>query len=97
MQSKSITRAPRIRAAFFSLGAVLMFQSCGQAWADGDAAAGNGIFQAQCAVCHTGGSIGGGTVTYERNGKQFVAIASGSVSAFFGGSGLPVVVVFALP
>jgi alcohol dehydrogenase (cytochrome c) len=46
---------------------------------------------------NTGGSIGGGTVTYEHNGKQFVAIASGSVSAFFGGSGLPVVVVFALP
>ncbi|HEY6255181.1 MAG TPA: PQQ-binding-like beta-propeller repeat protein [Xanthobacteraceae bacterium] len=46
---------------------------------------------------NTGGTIGGGTVTYERNGKQFVAIASGSVSAFFGGSGLPVVVVFALP
>jgi alcohol dehydrogenase (cytochrome c) len=46
---------------------------------------------------NTGGSIGGGTVTYERGGKQYVAIASGSVSAFFGGSGLPLVAVFALP
>jgi alcohol dehydrogenase (cytochrome c) len=46
---------------------------------------------------NTGGSLGGGTVTYERNGKQFVAIASGSVSAFFGGSGLPLVAIFALP
>jgi alcohol dehydrogenase (cytochrome c) len=46
---------------------------------------------------NTGGSIGGGTVTYERNGKQFVAVPSGSVSAFFGGSGLPLVAVFALP
>jgi alcohol dehydrogenase (cytochrome c) len=46
---------------------------------------------------NTGGSIGGGTVTYERNGKQFVAVASGSVSAFFGGSGLPLVAIFALP
>jgi alcohol dehydrogenase (cytochrome c) len=46
---------------------------------------------------NTGGSIGGGTVTYERNGKQYVAIASGTVSAFFGGSGLPVIAIFALP
>jgi alcohol dehydrogenase (cytochrome c) len=46
---------------------------------------------------NTGGSIGAGTVTYERNGKQYVAVASGTVSAFFGGSGLPVVAIFALP
>jgi alcohol dehydrogenase (cytochrome c) len=46
---------------------------------------------------NTGGSIGGGTATYQHDGKQFVAIASGSVSAFFGGSGLPMVAVFALP
>ena len=46
---------------------------------------------------NTGGSIGAGTVTYERNGKQYIAIASGTVSAFFGGSGLPVVAIFALP
>jgi len=53
MQSKSITSAPRVRPVFFALGAVLMFQSCGQALADGDAAAGNRIFQAQCVVCHS--------------------------------------------
>ena len=46
---------------------------------------------------NTGGSIGGGVVSYERGGKQYVATASGSVSAFFGGSGLPAVVIFALP
>jgi alcohol dehydrogenase (cytochrome c) len=46
---------------------------------------------------NTGGTLGAGTVTYERNGKQYVAIPSGSVSAFFGGSGLPMVAVFALP
>lgn len=46
---------------------------------------------------NTGGSIGGGVVTYERAGKQYVASTSGSVSAFFGGSGLPAVVIFALP
>jgi alcohol dehydrogenase (cytochrome c) len=46
---------------------------------------------------NTGGSIGGGVVTYERDAKQYVATTSGSVSAFFGGAGLPAVIVFALP
>jgi hypothetical protein len=44
---------------------------------------------------NTGGSIGGGVITYALDGKQYVAATSGSVSAFFGGSGLPAVVVFA--
>ncbi len=46
---------------------------------------------------NTGGSVGGGAVSYEQNGKQYVAITSGAVSAFFGGNGPPAVVVFALP
>lgn len=46
---------------------------------------------------NTGGSVGGGTVSYEQDGKQYVAITSGAVSAFFGGNGPPAVVVFALP
>lgn len=45
---------------------------------------------------NTGGTIGGGVVSYEINAKQYVAAASGSVSAFFGGSGIPAVIVFAL-
>ena len=45
---------------------------------------------------NTGGSIGGGVITYALDGKQYVAATSGTVSAFFGGSGLPAVVVFAL-
>ncbi len=44
---------------------------------------------------NTGGSIGGGVITYALDGKQYVATTSGTVSAFFGGSGLPAVVVFA--
>src|SRR6516165_4012487 len=44
---------------------------------------------------NTGGSIGGGVITYELDGKQYVAATSGMVSAFFGGSGLPAVVIFA--
>lgn len=43
---------------------------------------------------NTGGSIGGGVISYRQNNKQYVATTSGSVSAFFGGSGLPVVVIF---
>lgn len=46
---------------------------------------------------NTGGSIGGGVVSYDRGGKQYVATVSGNVSAFFGGSGMPAVVIFALP
>jgi outer membrane protein assembly factor BamB len=45
---------------------------------------------------NTGGSFGAGIVnTYYS--KQYVAKTSGTVAAFFGGSGLPAIVVFALP
>jgi alcohol dehydrogenase (cytochrome c) len=46
---------------------------------------------------NTGGSIGGGVITYEVGGKQYVATTSGVVSGFFGGSGTSAVIVFALP
>jgi alcohol dehydrogenase (cytochrome c) len=46
---------------------------------------------------NTGGSIGGGVISYALDGKQYAATVSGTVSAFFGGSGLPAIVVFALP
>ena len=45
---------------------------------------------------NTGGSIGGGVITYALDGKQYVATTSGTVSAFFGGSGLPAIVIFAV-
>ena len=44
---------------------------------------------------NTGGSIGGGVITYALGGRQYAAATSGTVSAFFGGSGLPAVVIFA--
>ncbi len=44
---------------------------------------------------NTGGSIGGGVISYALDGKQYAAATSGTVSAFFGGSGLPAVIVFA--
>jgi len=46
---------------------------------------------------NTGGSVGGGVITYAIDGKQYVATTSGVVSGFFGGSGTSAVVVFALP
>lgn len=46
----------------------------------------------------TGGPVGGGVVTYEEGGKQYVAVASGRPSAFWGEHpGAPTVFVFALP
>jgi alcohol dehydrogenase (cytochrome c) len=46
---------------------------------------------------NTGGSIGGGVVSYEIGGKQYVATTSGVVSGFFGGRGTAAIVIFALP
>ena len=45
---------------------------------------------------NTGGSVGGGVVTYEVGGKQYVATTSGVISGFFGGSGTSAMIVFAL-
>lgn len=46
---------------------------------------------------NTGGSIGGGVLSYAIGGKQYVATTSGVVSGFFGGTGAATIVVFALP
>jgi alcohol dehydrogenase (cytochrome c) len=46
---------------------------------------------------NTGGTIGGGVISYEIGGKQYVATTSGVVSGFFGGSGTSAVILFALP
>ncbi len=46
---------------------------------------------------NTGGSIGGGVLSYAIDGKQYVATTSGVVSGFFGGTGNATIVVFALP
>ena len=56
-----------------------------------DAATGDVLYR-----FNTGGSIGGGVISYALAGKQYVATTSGTVSAFFGGSGLPAIVIFAV-
>src|SRR6266404_545382 len=45
---------------------------------------------------NTGGTVGGGVLTYELNGQQYVATTSGLVSGFFGGSGTSSIIIFAL-
>jgi alcohol dehydrogenase (cytochrome c) len=56
-----------------------------------DATNGNTLYR-----FNTGGSIGGGVVTYGVGDRQYVAATSGVVSGFFGGSGPAAVVVFGL-
>ena len=48
---------------------------------------------------NTGGSMGGGIVTYEAGGQQYIAVASGTPSAFWvdRNGGAPTIVVFKLP
>jgi alcohol dehydrogenase (cytochrome c) len=49
---------------------------------------------------NTGGSMGGGIVTYAVAGTQYIAVASGSPSNFWGprfSGGAPTIVVFKLP
>lgn len=46
---------------------------------------------------NTGGSVGGGVISYEVKGKQYIATTSGVVSGFFGGSGTSAIIVFSLP
>ena len=46
---------------------------------------------------NTGGSVGGGVLSYAIDGKQYVATTSGVVSGFFGGTGNATIVLFALP
>jgi alcohol dehydrogenase (cytochrome c) len=48
---------------------------------------------------NTGGSMGGGIVTYEVSGRQYIAAASGTPSGFWvdKNGGAPTIVVFALP
>jgi len=46
---------------------------------------------------NTGGSIGGGVISYAIDGKQYVATTSGVVSGFFGGSGTSAIIIFSLP
>ena len=47
---------------------------------------------------YTGGQVGGGIVTYQAGGRQFVAVASGTTSPYWAErfAGSPTITVFAL-
>jgi alcohol dehydrogenase (cytochrome c) len=59
-----------------------------------DAASGNELYR-----FHTGGAIGGGVVSYEVKGKQYMAVMSGRPSPLWadGDSGSPTAFVFSIP
>lgn len=57
-----------------------------------DAATGDRLYSFQ-----TGGALAGGIVTYEIDGKQYVAVMAGSESGLWGSHGSPTVVLFGLP
>jgi alcohol dehydrogenase (cytochrome c) len=46
---------------------------------------------------YVGGPIGGGVVSYEVKGKQYIAVMSGRASSLFAPSGSPTAFVFAIP
>jgi alcohol dehydrogenase (cytochrome c) len=56
-----------------------------------DAATGKTLY-----TFNTGGTVGGGVISYEIDGSQYVASTSGTVSGFFGGNGTAAIVIFSL-
>ncbi|MGD9739556.1 MAG: pyrroloquinoline quinone-dependent dehydrogenase [Bauldia sp.] len=57
-----------------------------------DAADGAELYRFQ-----TGGALAGGIVTYEIDGRQYIAVMSGSESGLWGSHGSPTVIVFSVP
>jgi alcohol dehydrogenase (cytochrome c) len=87
---KYASPTPLVAGVTATLGGVLFTGDLNNDFLALDAKTGDVLYR-----FNTGGSIGGGVITYALDGKQYVAATSGTVSAFFGGSGLPAVVVFA--
>ena len=51
------------------------------------------------ATWNTGGALAGGIITYQRGGRQYVALTSGNISRlpFAGAGGLPSIIIYQLP
>ena len=82
---------PLVAAVTATSGGVLFTGDLDNNFVVLDASNGNTLYR-----FNTGGTIGGGVLTYELGGKQYVATTSGVISGFFGGSGTSAIVVFAL-
>ncbi|MGH8605940.1 MAG: PQQ-binding-like beta-propeller repeat protein [Gammaproteobacteria bacterium] len=89
---KNAWDTPAVAAVVATKGGVLLTGDMNNDFLTLDASNGKVLYR-----FNTGGSLGGGVVSYELGGKQYVAVMSGVVSGFFGGSGLPIVIVFGLP
>ncbi len=89
---KNAWKTPLVAGVVATRGGVLFTGDMNNDFLALDASSGKVLYR-----FNTGGSIGGGVVSYELDGKQYVAVTSGVVSGFFGGTGLPTVIVFGLP
>jgi PQQ-dependent dehydrogenase (methanol/ethanol family) len=85
---------PMVAAVTTSAGGVVMTGELTGDFLVFDAESGKELYR-----FNTGGPIGAGVVTYEIDGRQYVAVASGSPSSFWvdRNPGTPTVFVFALP
>jgi len=83
---------PLVAAVTATAGGVLFTGDLNNNFLAIDAASGRTLYE-----FNTGGSIGGGVISYALKGKQYVATTSGTVSGFFGGTGTSAIMVFALP
>jgi alcohol dehydrogenase (cytochrome c) len=91
---KYASRAPMIGAVTTTAGGLALAGELG-----GDVVAFNVATGAELYRFNTGGAIGGGLVTYEVAGTQYIAVASGRPSSYWARAtlGSPTIVVFALP
>ena len=83
---------PLVAAVTATLGGVLFTGDLDNNFLAIDAASGKTLYK-----FNTGGSVGGGVISYAIGDKQFVATTSGVVSGFFGGTGNATIVIFSLP
>jgi alcohol dehydrogenase (cytochrome c) len=89
------TEMPMLGAVTTTSGGVVFIGELNGDFVTLDAESGRELYRS-----YTGGPIGGGVVTYEVDGKQYVAVASGDPSILnwrTGHGGSPTVLVYALP
>lgn len=85
---------PLVAAVTTSAGGLVMTGEMGGDFLVLDSSDGSELYR-----FHTGGAIGGGVITYAVEGRQYIAVVSGSPSDYQvnGDMGAPTIVVFALP
>jgi len=86
------TPAPVVAAVTATAGGVVLAGSLDGEFIVLDAANGNKLYGFQ-----TGGALAGGIISYEIDGRQVVAVMSGSHSGLWSSRGSPTVVLFGLP